>query len=439
MHPDQNIFFIPVGDLLQGSENDFFLVYAPLHDRMQIVSPQVVQDIHNGSQTGSEFLSLLLEDADKMEVPVESGEIRDIGMLYIILNYKCNFHCSYCYSAGGRSNEELSSENINGMIHFFLGKHTRNKTRRITFIGGGEPFLSWEKLKNAITEIRKKEQESECSVSIEIVTNGSLLTSDQALFLKQNDVRLQVSFEVLKDIQEKQRSSYQAVSSNVISASQDIPLSIRSVITALNVERLEEMVEEVHEKYPSVKMLRCDVEESRNRFSAKEQAQEFYKKYNDHFLKARKLATQYGISLDNYVTRSMNRITSRFCNMMLCLVPNGSVTSCVCYSSEKEEGFSEFVYGKMENGTFILNSEKFRELIGQDVWKRPECWDCFMKWHCGGGCIAHRILHDDDLQQIVCESSRDLFRRILIRNLEEYVQEEYNSSLAAFLKTGENT
>ena len=92
----------------------------------------------------------------------------------------------------------------------------------------------------------------------------------------------------------------------------------------------------------------------------------------------------------------------------------------------------------MKSGMISIDQQKYNRLATQNVLSQNECQNCFLKWHCGGGCIAHRLLHDDVIQQISCESSRDLFRKLLVQNWEFYVHDEYGCSLIDFLRTGGN-
>jgi hypothetical protein len=64
--------------------------------------------------------------------------------LSILPNQKCNFSCSYCYSAKGRSDSELSPEALRAMLRYFIDPARIEPCElNILIAGGGEPMLSW--------------------------------------------------------------------------------------------------------------------------------------------------------------------------------------------------------------------------------------------------------------------------------------------------------
>lgn len=100
------------------SGNDAFIIYAPL-----------TGDIFLADETSGR--SLLSDDFGEdvkgfirgLSRPLPSFEPRDPGKslkLSLIPNNICNFACSYCYSAAGRSNAVLNSDKLFNVLDWFI-------------------------------------------------------------------------------------------------------------------------------------------------------------------------------------------------------------------------------------------------------------------------------------------------------------------------------
>lgn len=122
--------------------------------------------------------------------------------LVIILSQMCNLACSYCYAQDARSKDVLEKEKLKVAIdsHF----DWKSNKLHFSFIGGGEPTLTWELLVWAINYIRSIDAGTR-NVSIGVTTNGTLLNDERINFLKENKVRIGLSFEILPDVQSTQR------------------------------------------------------------------------------------------------------------------------------------------------------------------------------------------------------------------------------------------
>ena len=85
-----------------------------------------------------------LVESDGAHILRPTKSPRDIDNMVILPNYKCNFNCSYCYAAKGRSNEEMDVETLDSAMDWFLDKNRiPEKDLYIFIVGGGEPLKSW--------------------------------------------------------------------------------------------------------------------------------------------------------------------------------------------------------------------------------------------------------------------------------------------------------
>ena len=118
--------------------------------------------------------------------------------LRVCLTNKCNFKCTYCWSGGEgsrNSNQGLSQEKLLFIVKYLSVNHMFSFIR----LTGGEPLL-----KKDYYEIVQKLDNTKCFDKITMVTNGSLISSEEANKLaKLNFKSITVSLDTL-DVYKRQ-------------------------------------------------------------------------------------------------------------------------------------------------------------------------------------------------------------------------------------------
>lgn len=133
---DQSIFTIPVGTYFKQQSNACFLVYSPLANLFYLSLPNDVEELQNALISGAEhtvLARLLNHNGESMKTVTTTDTF---CTLHLLLNEKCNFHCQYCYSAEGRSSQELSISQIETILHFFCHqKEVRSRIEQLCLWG----------------------------------------------------------------------------------------------------------------------------------------------------------------------------------------------------------------------------------------------------------------------------------------------------------------
>lgn len=89
---------------------------------------------------------------------------------------------------------------------------------------------------------------------LSIVTNGSIINVDIVQFILKHNVSLSVSFDILEEIQNKQRGQYRKVVANINHfAENGVDVALNTVITIDKVNRMVEMIENMGNTMPLVK------------------------------------------------------------------------------------------------------------------------------------------------------------------------------------------
>lgn len=132
-----------------------------------------------------------------------------INRVCISINNRCNLACQYCHF---REKNVLESTEMNV---FEILDNIKNYTRgtfKIGFVGNGESFLDWSKLKAYIEYLEDCD-----NIDIYTITNGTVTLLDADwLFLESHNVNVGFSVDGYKELHDKYRcGSFDEVMENV--------------------------------------------------------------------------------------------------------------------------------------------------------------------------------------------------------------------------------
>lgn len=418
-----NIYSIPVGRYFNTDDKKCQLIYAPLANLFFLSIPDEVVRLESLAEKGNtddKTLARLLNQSSIADLSSEVSE-ETFCTLHLLLNERCNFKCKYCYSASGRSTAELNMEQIKPMLDYFLSTRRRAvNDRTIMFMGGGEPALSWEILKDATLYARKVTIGSCVRPHFAITTNGSILNDEMIAFFKEHDFTVQLSFEVLPDVQNEQRGFYDTVAANVKMLTEaGVKNYLRSTITEKNVDRIPEMVRYCHNTFPLVKKLSCQQVVDPSYFTTPTIVKDFFGRYFRSFKEGEKVAGELGITLRSSSSHLINYSKrERFCYNLVCLTPYGTLTVCPDVSSPNEPDYEAAVFGNVTNSENVeINSEKLRNITNGTIHTIEKCGDCYARWNCGSGCPSSRRVYKAEIFDAICDHYRLMLTDSLINAL----------------------
>lgn len=360
------------------------------------------------------------------ELPTFHNQKISDNRLVVLLNNTCNLNCIYCYSAGGRAqkNPQLKLEDIIPGIEYICEQQEKKQDGyvRLDIYGGGEPFVSRKVLRETIEyfSLRAKNIRHD----IKILTNGTLLREDDLIWLKKHNVMLSFSFEVFKDIQEQQRGyCYDIVDRNIRMVDEaGISYRIWTIITQRNVNRLEELLEVIKNRYPHVK--RINMESVVSDECTFEMMDQFLKS----FLKARKKAEQLGLIIHNSRIASLDLPKMCHCDPELCITNEGFYTYCHTTSSNpaiKED----YAFGK-DLKAYIANQALVDKSIRMS--RTNNCENCIVKPWCAGGCTYANVTSSNIVVQSICRFMVNALKLKIIEQKDPFMFEEFLASNMSF-------
>ena len=401
------------------------IVYLPLAGHAQLMTMIEIEELTgrlHGEQTAAtsvaaETVLSKLSERNK-EIFLTSHTAEGLRSLMLLPNNKCNFKCSYCYSARGRTNEEVSPRLIEAGLNYFLNRE-RAKGQRlsVSVLGGGEPLLSWNILKPSLEKALLLIEERGGACPISLVTNGSICTDDIIQFCLLHHISLSVSFDILEDVQNAQRGQWEDVSKNINRfADAGLDVALNTVISNKNVMKMTEMIENLRSYHPHVKKVSFKTLITKHYFQNIDERRAYYHAFIVEFFNAKTLADKYGIWLTCSYMNTCLCLVDRYCPGKFVITSEGDISICHTVGSKRDELYNEFVFGKIDEitGEVHVNEEKLHRILSFDVTKSEKCQDCPARWHCAGGCYADHFHLSVTEHEAYCESMRSFLALYLI-------------------------
>lgn len=147
----------------------------------------------------------------------------------ILVSEDCNLNCSYCFEKT-KNKQKMSVETAIDTYEFLLNNEIKNRENGLSddnillTMFGGEPMLNFETIRATLEYVKQKK--SDIKTDVMIITNGTILTDDMAIYLKDyctnfGTLSIQISVDGLKDSHDYYRvykdgsGSYDIIEKNI--------------------------------------------------------------------------------------------------------------------------------------------------------------------------------------------------------------------------------
>lgn len=440
MKKRSELYFIEVGDMLGLEDASIVMLYAPLKGATMMLRASEAQRLKDDLAEGDFDLSETGRTICKMRtrrIQVPPTKIEDIYEIDILSNLICNFNCVYCYSAKGRSDVELSFDRIRTLIDFLFSKeHPNEKPYKINFSGGGEPLMSFGLIKRTVAYIESKSRDDPHSYSLQMVTNGSLVTEEIADFLNEHHIKLVVSFEILPKFQNSERGNYECVAHAIdILLQKKNRFGIRATLTRDSADKMPEMVREIARRFVGLKSVVFDMVLSSDMFPTPESLESYYELFETRFHEAERVGKEFGIFVYCTAFRLLDFVRTRTCLGKMVLTPMGRLSICARISSPREKHYNGFTYGEVtDHGAILADVDGFRKFMEEDtIESNADCRTCYARWNCGGGCRLFRKSFSREALAVDCKFKRRLLKYQLFRRLSEEFEKTHSCTLREYI------
>lgn len=357
---------------------------------------------------------------------VQNGKL--IQNLRLILTEKCNLNCEYCYEKV--SNEYIKRRTMHWEtakvaidLFFSVLRENKREIANIRFFGG-EPLIEFNLMMKCIKYINENFSDIKQKNYI-LNTNGTLISKERAVKLKEQEVLVIISIDGTKDYHDLQRKylsnkgSFDDVDKSIdILAAEGCRIAVTNVCTNNNYYHLHELVDYIDSKN---KKYESNIKLSFNNIhicSRKGVIDLDYGERKRLLLEAIKYGRNKSIDTTGGLTYLI------FNNMLhgnnghhcagngheLSINPNGDVYTC---------SGVEVKMGNILEGKTILQNDNYLNAAMRQFAKLEECKECSIACYCGGGCYAEYLSEDGKEKETMrdCEFERMMF----VELVKEYV------------------
>ena len=400
-----------------------YLVYAPLANscfgagRDDLARLESILEAGGGQHPGFDDILALVDESENFSFG-EMSPFKLTGMS-ILPTWNCNFNCTYCYAAKAHRKKDIPLPLAYRAMDFFFFSSMGSGEVALQVLGGGEPFTRWELVRNIAAYARECEKKYNRPLTLSVATNGSVLDDGMIDDIVRLDMRLSFSFEVLRDVQDLQRGAWSVVHRNLVKlvdAGLSDRIFIRTIITKANVGRLDQILDAVKRNYPDVCGVIAEPVMGMDNFDSTDDYARFCDDFARDFRRVRSIALEEGINFTTMILRNVDFSINYGCEGDFCVTPDGMISICHRLASPAEgKIMSGDNYGSVSLSEVMVDTARYKEILGAGVDSRDGCKDCFAKYNCGGGCIARNISETAESKEIYCNLVRTLLKDELQR------------------------
>ena len=405
-------------------------------------------DIDNCSKN----IGILVDELKKIKVLVPNKEYDDAiinairntilkpypSILYLMLTERCNFACEYCFIERHMDQTKtnvMTKETVVKALNFYSKQiksvpELFNEEKTILFYGG-EPMVNYDVLKYAALLIREYISKGLLpeKTSINMVTNGSLLTPERAKELQELGVLFSISLDGSTPCANASRKYHdnKPAFDDIIKGVEiarnegcDFGLSI-----TLSQEALKEgnSLFELIDKY-GIKSIGFNILLTDSTYAVPD---EYFVEVSKFIVEAFKIFREKGIYEDR-VMRKVNAFVKHKLHLQDCaaeggnqlvVAPDGAVGLCHGYLSTRET----FVTNVEDEDFDVTKEQVFLDWNKRTPINMPQCEKCMALGTCGGGCALNAKANGNsiwDLDERFCIHAKttlefliwDLFEKI---------------------------
>lgn len=393
--------------------NDHSYIVNLLTGNADILEPEEAKElslIKEGKIPDHEFAEILIEKGylnDSVEEKqlyrkryfdfIKTRETEEV-QLFFILNYSCNFNCTYCYQDEySNPKSEGGYQIIDAFFHYIL-KNFDDRRKYIT-VFGGEPLLNTDSQKERIAYLLRKA--TEANIDVCFVTNGYFLEEYMDILLSGKIREIQVTLDGTKDYHNKRRflkgggTTFERIVRGIdLCLGNHLPVNLRMVIDKENINDLPDFASFAIDKgWTSSHYFKTQIgrnyelhhcqstpEKLFSRISLFEKIFELTKSHPqiEQFYKPAYSVSKY--LAENGCLPDPLFDACPACKTEWAFDYTGKIYSCTATVGKEDEALGTY-YPEAE-----LNESMVDEWESRDVTSIAECKNCELQLACGGGC-----------------------------------------------------
>ncbi len=349
---------------------------------------------------------MLFASDDYIDVARALPEKAPLKALCLHIAHDCNLRCKYCFASTGdfgTGRKLMPIEVAKAAIDYVIKRSMSRKNIEIDFFGG-EPLMGFETVKETVEYAKKQGEIHGKHFRFTLTTNGVLLNDEIIDYINREMSNVVLSLDGRPAVNDAVRpaingkGSYDVIVPKfkklIEKRDESRDYYVRGTFTRDNLDFTNDVLHIAELGFSELSIEPVVAEES-SPYSLREEdfekicaeyekLSEIMKERNDfrffHFL----------VDLDQGPC-IIKRI--RGCGAgyeYAAISPEGDVYPC-----HQFVGKSEYLMGNVLENT--LDSEISKQFMGQNVFTREACRDCWARYYCSGGCSAANLNMNNDL------------------------------------------
>lgn len=359
-------------------------------------------------------------------------EMPPVSSLALVLNNTCNLNCSYCFGDYGQPKivKRMSLDIARRAVETLIAEAKKEPSRSgYLSYWGGEPMLSYRTILEIHQFAQRLASEMGVTLSYGMTTNGSAIDREQFDLLRGLGIRIQLSMDGPREVQDAQRpslrgnsSSYDKVVGFVSSLSPDqrAGMQVRATLTATNDDphSLHRFFRELgfgQVCFSHVSTKRPDLKIGPD---AMRRILERWEEMAD--------SPEVDLSRLNPVREVLGSLNQDALKKFHC----GAVSSYLSVSPEgryffchRFDGKEGFDVGDVFSG--VDQKKRWAFFTKLDISHRDPCHRCSVRNLCGGGCYHEHLQNAGSIEN-VDPTDCSAFRRVAILAMKDFVRKRYH-------------
>lgn len=360
---------------------------------------------------------LYSEDAYKDYMPLwEKKPVVKAMCLHIA--HDCNLRCKYCFAATGDfgvGRSLMSSDVGKKAIDFLIKGSGGRKNLEIDFFGG-EPLMNFGVVKEIIDYARSKEKEYNKKFKFTLTTNALLLNDENKKYINENIHNLVLSLDGREQTNDRMRYRVDGTGSykDILPKIKEVADSrnqdnyyVRGTFTRENLDFSEDVLHLANEGFKQISVEPV-VAARGSGFDIREEDLNIlfqeYEKLAREYLERQKKGEGFNffhfmidLSQGPCVAKRLGGCGSG--HEYVAVTPEGDIYPC-----HQFVGMDEFKMGSVVDES--LDEQLQQSFKNSDVYKKPDCIECWAKFYCSGGCAANAYQFNNSINKpykIGCE------------------------------------
>jgi uncharacterized protein len=320
--------------------------------------------------------------------------------LTLFLTGRCSMRCVYCYSRGGESARVMPFDTAQAAIAWIV-EHTARKGRNHLFLtvhGGGDPTMCLPLLRQVVSHARQMAFDRGLQIRVDAGLNG-VMNKATADWVVANLDSATISLDGVPEVHNHQRplrngaNSFSRVCRTLARFDETgFHYGLRMTVTNFGLHRLNDSIELMASAFSAPGGIQVEPMFGVGRAADLGLEPLDSGAFVAAFRSADAVARRYGRRL-KYSGARFDVMTNAFCKATgesFAVTPEGLLTSCYEVADSDDPRSALFVFGRFdsEHRQFSFDADRLARLRSLTVEHKPQCADCFCKWHCAGDCPA---------------------------------------------------